>query len=68
MASHPLSQEILDPHAAADYLCVTTRTLATWRAQGHGPRFAKIGYGSTGGRVRYRREDLDAWIASRLVG
>lgn len=50
------------PQQAADYLGFTVAALAAWRSRGGGPRFVKIN-----GRVcRYRKEDLDAWIAERL--
>lgn len=35
---------------------IPERTLAQWRYQGRGPRYAKLG-----GHVRYRRSDVDAW-------
>ncbi|MBU9615220.1 helix-turn-helix domain-containing protein [Burkholderia multivorans] len=48
---------------AAEYLGISFHTLEIWRStrRYHVP-FVKIG-----NRVRYRRADLDAWIASRLV-
>ena len=36
-------------------------TLSNWRVQGKGPAFVKIG-----GKICYRDEDLDAFIASGL--
>jgi excisionase family DNA binding protein len=41
----------------AEYLRVTVRTLATWRAEGRGPRPLRVGRG-----IRYRRSDVDAWL------
>ncbi|MCD2263266.1 hypothetical protein K3888_11210 [Dietzia aurantiaca] len=35
--------------------------LAQWRYRGQGPRFIKEGRW-----VRYRRSDVDAWIADRV--
>jgi predicted DNA-binding transcriptional regulator AlpA len=35
-------------------------TLEVWRVQGKGPRFIKF---MKNGAVRYRKSDLDAWIA-----
>ncbi len=42
---------------------VSRKTLANWRVKGEGPRFVKIG-----GAVRYRAEDVTAWIDSRVFG
>ena len=44
---------------AADYLGLSKNTLNRWRHTGDGPRFVKLGRA-----VRYRREDLDEWVAS----
>lgn len=49
------------PDAAA-YLNLSVSTLEVWRCLGKGPRYCKIGR-----RVIYRREDLDAFLASRIV-
>ena len=35
---------------------VTKATLATWRSRGNGPAFVKVG-----GRVLYRRSDVEAY-------
>lgn len=35
---------------------VTMATLANWRSNGSGPKYLKIG-----GRVLYRRADIEAW-------
>lgn len=49
---------------AAAYLSLKTHTLAVWRSTGrYGLPFVKIG-----SKVRYRREDLDAWIKAQTVG
>ena len=37
-------------------------TLASWRSEGQGPAFIKLG-----GRVAYSGRDLNAWIESRTV-
>ncbi len=50
----------LNSRRAADYLGLSTRTLDRLRVSGDGPVFLKFG-----GRVRYLREDLDAWAQSR---
>ena len=50
----------LNTRQAADHLGLSTRTLDRFRVSGDGPVFLKFG-----GRVRYLREDLDAWARSR---
>jgi excisionase family DNA binding protein len=54
---------ILTIDQAATYLSIPKATLYTWRTRraGFGPRAVKIG-----GCLRYRRSDLDAWVAEHL--
>jgi excisionase family DNA binding protein len=54
---------ILTIDEAAAYLAIPKATLYTWRTRrvGFGPRAVKMG-----GCLRYRREDLDAWIVEHL--
>jgi excisionase family DNA binding protein len=54
---------ILTIDQAAAYLSIPKATLYTWRTRrvGFGPRAVKIG-----GCLRYRRSDLDAWVAEHL--
>jgi predicted DNA-binding transcriptional regulator AlpA len=47
----------------ATYLDVKPRTLEDWRLKGGGPAFVRM----SSRAVRYRREDLDRWIAGRVV-
>ncbi len=42
---------------AADYSNFSVRTLQKWRVVGGGPKFLKVGRS-----VRYRLEDLDAFL------
>lgn len=49
---------------AAEYLGISPTTLSIWRCT---KRYA-IPYIRVGNRIRYRKEDLDAWLASRAVG
>ena len=58
--------DILDTPGAAEYLRLSCPTLERLRLTGNGPAFAKLTPGPRGS-VRYRRADLDAWLASRLV-
>lgn len=53
---------LLKAEAAAAYLDISVDTLARWRVQGSGPAFVKFTRAKQG-IVRYRREDLDAFIA-----
>ncbi|UYK81412.1 helix-turn-helix domain-containing protein [Xanthomonas sacchari] len=48
--------------AAAAYLDLSHSTLEKMRHEGRGPRYVKIG-----GRVFYRRADLDAYIEGSVV-
>ncbi len=50
----------LNTREAAIHLGLSTRTLDRYRVSGDGPVFLRFG-----GRVRYLREDLDAWARSR---
>ena len=53
----------MDCNNAALYMGNKEKTLATWRTQGKGPRFVKVG-----GRVFYYRDDLDAEIGKSRRG
>ncbi|MDR6127927.1 putative site-specific integrase-resolvase [Sphingomonas sp. SORGH_AS802] len=52
---------LLTTTEAAACLSVSPKTLAYWRAIGEGPAFAQLGVRS----IRYRREDLTAYITGR---
>jgi hypothetical protein len=45
---------------------VSEKTLANWRSLGIGPSYTKLSPGR-GGRIRYRRSDVLAWLAQREV-
>ncbi|MEI2415488.1 helix-turn-helix domain-containing protein [Orrella sp. JC864] len=51
----------MDRANAARYLGRAKGTLAAWAIQGKGPKYIKRG------RVWYRKEDLDAWLAAGEV-
>jgi predicted DNA-binding transcriptional regulator AlpA len=53
-----------DERSAASYLSVSVETLRTWRKQGRGPRYRKIG----GRCVRYSTADLAAFIEAQPSG
>ncbi len=54
---------ILTIDQAAAYLSIPKATLYTWRTRraGFGPRAVKLG-----DCLRYRRSDLDAWVAEHV--
>jgi excisionase family DNA binding protein len=67
MSSHEASQhlsETMPAHEAAAYLGIAFSTLSTWRCTKRYP----LPYIKVGRSVRYRRADLDAFLASRTVG
>lgn len=51
---------LLTPQEVADFLQVPVATVALWRSQRTGPRGYRVGR-----HVRYRREDVEAWLAQR---
>jgi hypothetical protein len=53
---------LLTQREAASALRLSERTLERWRVQGIGPRYARFPHS-----IRYRQQDLDAYIASRVV-
>ncbi len=59
----PSKSIILTTPQAARYLGLAVSTLNKWRCFGDGPKFLKLGRA-----VRYRREDLDAFVMSRQLG
>jgi hypothetical protein len=55
--------DLLDPAATAAALGVTEGTLMVWRSTRRYPlNFVKIG-----GKVKYRRQDIEAFVQSRVV-
>lgn len=54
---------LLTQREAAELLQLSVRTLERYRLSGLGPHFVKAGHS-----VRYREADLEAWVASRVVG
>ncbi len=60
MTSTSTTDTLLSTAQLAAELGVTPGTLRNWRTAGRGPRGARIG-----GRVRYRRADVDTWITQQ---
>ena len=54
---------LLREQAAADLLCLSVRTLQSWRIRLSGPPFVQVGRA-----VRYRRRDLIDWIDANTCG
>lgn len=76
VAAHVLSEiqrrgivtpEYLDSAGAARYLGMSIDWIAKARCEGTGPKFSKV-CGARGGAVRYKRSDLDAFMAARSTG
>lgn len=59
----PVSPAALNEEQAAAYLGVSPLTLNSQRARGGGPQYVKLGR-----RVVYRIIDLDAYLATNVVG
>jgi hypothetical protein len=55
----PEAPAAMRPDAAAAFLSLSTQRLAKLRLAGGGPPYVKIGRS-----VLYRREDLEAWLAT----
>jgi predicted DNA-binding transcriptional regulator AlpA len=53
--------QLIDAMEAARQLRLKVQTLASWRAEGRGPRFVKIGRACF-----YIRADLERWIAAQI--
>lgn len=57
----PPTRELLDECESAALLNLAPGTLSVWRSTGR----YKLPFIKVGRNVRYRRSDLDAWLASR---
>jgi predicted DNA-binding transcriptional regulator AlpA len=53
-------QRLINEHDVAASWSISVLTLRKWRVQKRGPQYIKIG-----ALVRYRPEDVDAWIAEQ---
>ena len=59
--NRPRTRELLSPDELAADLKVSPRTLAKWRCNGRGPQYMRLGHA-----VRYRRQDIDAWLEAKV--
>ncbi|MCC7393287.1 MAG: helix-turn-helix domain-containing protein [Sphingomonadaceae bacterium] len=57
-----MTTDIFTTREAAAYCRLGKPTLERFRITGDGPAYLKLG-----GAVRYRRCDLDSWLAARLT-
>lgn len=55
--------KLLNEYQVAEVTSVSVATVRRWRLLSQGPRFLKIG-----AAVRYRPEDVEAWLNSRPTG
>jgi len=53
-----LVRDYLNKNDAAAALGIHPFTLKRWRMRGYGPQGVKLG-----GRLRYRKSDIEAWLA-----
>jgi predicted site-specific integrase-resolvase len=53
--------ELMSQHELAALLDINAATLANWRSAGRGPRYVKLG-----GKVKYRKLDVEAFINSSV--
>ncbi len=54
-------RDVMTTEQAADYLSMSKQRLEIWRHEGKGPCFIKLSR-----MVRYRREDMDEWLAEHV--
>lgn len=66
-ASTAITPAYLSTSEAAKYLGVTAEYLRALRCRGEGPAHARLS-DAPRAAVRYGRDDLDNWVASRRVG
>ena len=59
---HDNDLRLLSPVQFADYVGVPLATVYQWNYQRTGPPFIKVGR-----HVRYRRVDIERWLASRTI-
>jgi len=57
-----MTDEFLTESMLADLLGIANITIRKWRAKSTGPAYIKVGK-----LIRYRRADVDEWIASQTI-
>jgi predicted DNA-binding transcriptional regulator AlpA len=63
MANPPTLETLLNEHDVARVTGLSVASVRRWRLLRQGPKYLKIG-----SAVRYRREDVLAWLESRPTG
>jgi predicted DNA-binding transcriptional regulator AlpA len=63
MATPNTLEELLNEHDVARVTGLSVASVRRWRLLRQGPRYLKIG-----SAVRYRMEDISAWLATRPTG
>lgn len=53
----------LTPPEVAEYLAINESTLAQWRQEGRGPRYAKF----TDRSIRYHSDEVVRWAESKRI-
>lgn len=60
---HPsLIDSTISSTELAKLLGVSDATLTRWRAMQYGPKYLQLGH-----KIRYRQEDVDAWLIEQQV-
>jgi excisionase family DNA binding protein len=59
-----VTTELLTTREAAGYLRLAITTLEHWRLEGRGPKAIRL----SSRQVRYRRTDVDQWLAEMNEG
>jgi len=63
MQSNSVTGQLMDERELARVLKISVASTRRWRLLRQGPKFLKIG-----AAVRYRPEDVTAWLESRPTG
>lgn len=58
-----MPRDVMTTAEASEYLRIPAATLARWRSDGT----VRIPFARFGRLVRYRRQDLDRWMARNLI-
>ena len=55
-------EKLMNTNELAEYLGIAVSTIVDYRLKGIGPVYVKIGH-----LVRYRKADVDNWLANKAV-
>ncbi|BDD73010.1 MULTISPECIES: helix-turn-helix domain-containing protein [Streptomyces] len=61
-----MTSDLLTPRQVQTEYGFSPQTLANWRWSGTGPDYIKTSPGR-GGRIRYRRSRIEAWLSAQSV-